>query len=188
MRMDPGAGESAAEWLASATRDDIAKVLKDYGEERYARRIAARIVARRQQTAIETTSELADIIRAAQPAKARHAAGAQDPATRSFQAIRIHINGELEQLRLGLQQALQVLKVGGRLAVISFHSLEDRLVKRFIRQYANPPRPSRHLPLPADLPEPRLQVRQRARRASAGECRRNPRARSAVLRSAVKRR
>ena len=186
MRMDPGAGESAADWLATATLGEIATVLKEYGEERYAKRIASRIVTARQQGAIETTTQLADIIVAAMPAKARYAAGGQHPATRSFQAIRIQVNAELEQLRLGLEQALRVLKVGGRLAVISFHSLEDRLVKRFIRQYANPPNPSRHLPLPSDLPAPRLLVKHRARRASAGECQRNPRARSAVLRCAVK--
>ena len=186
MRMDPGAGESAADWLARATREEITKVLKEYGEERYAKRIATRIVNHRQQTSIETTTQLAEIIVAALPAKARYASGAQHPATRSFQAIRIHVNGELEQLRLGLEQALEVLKVGGRLAVISFHSLEDRLVKRFIRGYANPPRPSRHLPLPTDLPAPRLSVAYPVQRPSSEECQRNPRARSAVLRSAVK--
>jgi 16S rRNA (cytosine1402-N4)-methyltransferase len=185
MRMDPSTGISAADWLASATRDEISKVLKEFGEERYARRIASRIISQRQVTAIETTTQLADIIVAAMPAKARYASGVH-PATRSFQAIRIQINSELEQLRLGLEQALKVLKVGGRLAVISFHSLEDRLVKRFIREYANPPKPSRHLPLPTDLPEPQLTVEHQAQRASEQECKRNPRARSAVLRSAVK--
>ncbi len=185
MRMDPSTGVSAAEWLASATRDEIAKVLKEFGEERYARRIASRIISQREQGPIETTTQLADIIVAALPSKARYASGIH-PATRSFQAIRIQINSELEQLRLGLEQALKVLKVGGRLAVISFHSLEDRLVKRFIREYANPPKPSRHLPLPTDLPEPRLTVKHQAQRASEQECKSNPRARSAVLRSAVK--
>ncbi len=186
MRMDPCAGESAADWLARASAGEIARVLKDYGEERYSRRIAARIVAVRQHTPVETTTELADIIVGAMPARARHAGGGQHPATRSFQAIRIQVNAELEQLRQGLEQALQVLKVGGRLAVISFHSLEDRLVKRFIRQYANPPNPSRHMPLPIEPQEPRLTVRHKAMRAGVDECRRNPRARSAVLRSAVK--
>jgi len=186
MRMDPTHGQSASQWLACATHGEIARVLREYGEERFANRIASRIVRCREQKAITTTTELVDIILAAVPAKVRNASKGLHPATRSFQAIRIQVNGELEQLRLGLEQALDVLKIGGRLAVISFHSLEDRLVKNFIRQHSNPPNPSRHLPLPVDAPMPRLMLRAPVYHASDLECQHNPRARSAVLRSAVK--
>jgi len=186
MRMDPGSGLSAADWLASAAQEEIATVLHTLGEERHARRIAAALVRARDEARIDTTARLAALVAAAMPARSRRSDPGQHPATRSFQAIRIHVNRELEELDRGLAQALECLAPGGRLVVISFHSLEDRRVKRFMRDLSCPPRPSRHLPLPDDLPPPRLRLCARAVRAGADEVARNPRARSAVLRAAEK--
>ena len=133
MRMDPTSGMSAAEWINRAEEKEIARVLFEYGEERHARRIAAKIVGTREKAPITTTSQLAGIIASAIPGRERD----KHPATRSFQGIRIFINNELEELRVGLEAAMKVLRVGGRLVVISFHSLEDRIVKRFMRDLAN---------------------------------------------------
>ena len=186
MRMDPQHGVSAADWLASARADEIAMVLHDFGEERYARRIATYLVEARAVTPIRTTLQLAELVFQAMPGRARHAEPGQHPATRTFQAIRIHINRELHELDAGLGQALESLKSGGRLAVISFHSLEDRRVKRFMRDLANPPMPSRHMPVAAEQPPPRLRLLGKPVRASREELHNNPRSRSAVLRAAVK--
>ena len=186
MRMDPQHGESAADWLADARADEIALVLREFGEERYARRIAAYLVEARAVTPIRRTLQLAELVFQAMPGRARHAEPGQNPATRTFQAIRIHINRELHELDAGLEQALESLKTGGRLAVISFHSLEDRRVKRFMRDLAKPPLPSRHLPVPAEQAPPRLRLLGKPVRASREELQINPRSRSAVLRAAVK--
>jgi len=180
MRMNPGAGESAAEWLARASEREIADVLWRYGEERFSRRIARAIVNSRDETPIQTTLQLAELIASAAPSRERH----KHPATRSFQAIRIFINRELEDLEEVLPQAVEVLAPGGRLAVISFHSLEDRIVKRFIRDQHRGPQ------LPPDLPvipegyAPTLKPVGKQIRAGAAEVEANPRARSAVLRVA----
>jgi 16S rRNA (cytosine1402-N4)-methyltransferase len=180
MRMDPDSGESVADWLAHAEEDDIARVLFEYGEERHARRIARAIVRRREaEGPVRTTSELAELIAKASPSHERH----KDPATRSFQALRIFINRELEDLDAFLPQTLAMLAPHGRLAVISFHSLEDRRVKRFIRGEERGPELPRHLPvMPAH--QPRLRSVGKAIRAGEAELRANPRARSAVLRVA----
>jgi 16S rRNA (cytosine1402-N4)-methyltransferase len=180
MRMDPQAGESAAAWLARAEEQQIGGVIRDYGEERFAKQIAAAIVAARRREPILRTRQLADLV-----AKAvRTREPGQDPATRTFQALRIHVNRELEEVSLMLPQAVRHLAPGGRLAVISFHSLEDRIVKRFIRAAARPEVP-RGLPLTEDeMPRPALRIVGRARRPSEPETRRNPRARSAILRVA----
>jgi 16S rRNA (cytosine1402-N4)-methyltransferase len=184
MRMDPAVGESAAEWLARASADDIARVLRDFGEERHAKRIARAIVTQRENRPIETTRQLAEIVAATE----RRAAGSRrHPATRTFQAIRIHINGELEALDSALQQVPDILAPGGRLAVVSFHSLEDRRVKRFMRAHSRPPSVPKGMPVIPEGPPPPLRVVGRALRASAEEVRANPRARSAVLRVAERR-
>ena len=184
MRMDPDAGPSAADWLAVAGEDEIARVLRDYADERFARRIAAALVRARAQAPITHTAQLAAIVAGAIPSRARRADPGQHPATRTFQAIRIHLNSELAELDAGLEQALECLRPGGRLAVVSFHSLEDRRVKRFMRALGRPPMPSRHEPVPLDVPAARLRLRGKAVRASRAELARNPRARSAVLRVA----
>ena len=186
MRMDPDAGESAAEWLARAPEAEIADVLYTYGEERQSRRIARAIVARRAQRPITRTAELAELIASVMP----RGAGASDkgrihPATRSFQAIRIHVNRELADLEAGLDAALGALAPAGRLAVISFHSLEDRIVKRFIARHARAPAASRRLP-EARAFVPVLVEVGGARKADTAEVDANPRARSAVLRVAEK--
>ena len=180
MRMDPGAGPTAAEWLANAEEQQLREVIRDYGEERFAKQIAASIVAARSREPIVRTRQLADLV-----AKAvRTREPGQDPATRTFQALRIHLNRELEEVSLMLPQATAHLAAGGRLAVISFHSLEDRIVKRFMQSLARPELP-RRLPLRAsEMPEPALKLLGRAVRASAEETTRNPRARSATLRVA----
>jgi 16S rRNA (cytosine1402-N4)-methyltransferase len=183
MRMDPGVGESAAEWLARAGADDIARVLRELGEERHAKRIARAIVARRAERPIETTRQLADIVAAVQP----RAGGRRHPATRTFQAIRIHVNGELDALDAALEQVPGILAAGGRLAVISFHSLEDRRVKRFMRARSRGPSAPRGMPVVPQGKPPELRTVGRAIRASADEVRANPRARSAVLRIAARR-
>ena len=180
MRMDPQAGEPAAAWLARAEERQIREVIRDYGEERFAKQIAAAIVAARRREPILRTRQLADLV-----AKAvRTREPGQDPATRTFQALRIHVNRELEEVSLMLPQAVDHLEQGGRLAVISFHSLEDRIVKRFMQRAARPLVP-RGLPLrEAEMPQPMLRLVGRAVRASEQQTRRNPRARSAILRVA----
>ena len=180
MRMDPQSGESAAQWLARAQEKQIGEVIREYGEERFAKQIAAAIVAARSREPVVRTAQLADLV-----AKAvRTREPGQDPATRTFQALRIHVNRELEEVSLMLPQALAALGEGGRLVVISFHSLEDRIVKRFLQSLSRPDVPAR-LPLrAAEMPQPALRIVGRAVRASEQETRRNPRARSAILRVA----
>ncbi len=180
MRMNPHSGISASDWLASASDRDIADVLWKYGEERHSRRIARSIVNRREENPIATTSQLAGLIAAAVPGRnhKRH------PATKSFQAIRIFINRELDDLEAVLPQAVEVLAPGGRLAVISFHSLEDRIVKRFIRDQHRGPQLPPDLPVMPDRYRPRLQPVGKQIRADETEIQANPRARSAVLRVA----
>jgi len=180
MRMDPGTGSPAAEWIAGASTEEIARVLFTYGEERDARRIARAIVAARAEQPIETTRRLADVVSAAR----RRSGGRIHPATRTFQAIRIHINAELDALDAALEQVPGVLGAGGRLAVISFHSLEDRRVKRFMRARSRGPSAPKGMPVVPDAPAPELRTIGRAVRAGAEEVRANPRARSAVLRIA----
>jgi 16S rRNA (cytosine1402-N4)-methyltransferase len=181
MRMDPGSGLSAADWMATAAEGEISEVIRSYGEERFAKSIARAIVAARQVEAIRTTGQLARLIAATIK---WHEPG-QHPATRSFQAIRIYINRELEELSAVLPQCVEALLPGGRLAVISFHSLEDRIVKRFMRDEALGEQAPRRLPIPAAMLKPgRLKLVGRAQHAGAAECAANPRARSAVLRVA----
>lgn len=184
MRMDPDSGESAAEWLARAPAEEIADVLWTYGEERMSRRIARAIVERRAQVPLARTAELAALVASVMP---RPKAGRHEihPATRSFQAIRIHVNRELADLEDGLAAAHAALRPGGRLAVISFHSLEDRITKRFIAERAKPPAGNRRLPEAAPF-VPSLRAIGGAIRAEADEVAANPRARSAVLRVAEK--
>ena len=182
MRMDTTRGVSAAEWLASETQDNLEKVIRDYGEERFAFQIAKAIVARRAVGPITGTRELAALV--ADAVKTREQG--KDPATRTFQAIRIFINQELEELEAGLMQAYGRLAPYGRLVVISFHSLEDRIVKRFLAGKANVPQPDRRLPIRAvDLPQPEMKLLSRIK-PSPQEIAANPRARSAVMRSALR--
>lgn len=180
MRMDQTQGLSAADWLAVATEDEITRVLKELGEEKFSRRIARRIVERRDEAPIESTLQLAELVSECVP-KGKEK---KHPATRTFQAIRIFVNAELEQLQQGLKAAVKVLAPGGRLAVICFHSLEDRLVKRFMRDLSAEPKGPRGLPPPPDAPAPVLRLVGKAVRAGKEELERNPRARSAVLRVA----
>jgi 16S rRNA (cytosine1402-N4)-methyltransferase len=181
MRMDPGSGLSAADWLATAAEGEISEVIRSYGEERFAKSIARALVAARQVEAIRTTGQLARLIAATIK---WHEPG-QHPATRSFQAIRIYLNRELEELSAVLPQCVDALLPGGRLAVISFHSLEDRIVKRFMRDEALGEQAPRRLPIPAAMLKPgRLKLVGRAQHASDAEIAANPRARSAVLRVA----
>lgn len=184
MRMDPTRGESAAEWLARATVQELTEVIRDYGEERFAFQIAKALVARRAESErlgpLVSTSELAKIV--GHVVKTREKG--KDPATRTFQAIRIHINQELAELQVVLEAALALLEQGGRLVVISFHSLEDRIVKRFMQAHASTPAIDRRLPIRAvDLPSPPLRIVGRVF-ASDAEVAANPRARSAVMRIA----
>lgn len=182
MRMDQSRGQTAAEFLALASEQQLKGVIKDYGEERFAKQIARAIVAQRADgQPIATTGQLAKIVAGAVP----KIEPGQDPATRTFQALRIFLNQELEELSLVLPQCLALLAPGGRLAVISFHSLEDRIVKRFIRSEQDRDDLPANFPVRAsDLPQPRLVAVGRAIRPSAAEVARNPRARSAVLRIA----
>ena len=182
MRMDSTQGESAAQWLSHVEEGELVKVLRVYGEEKFARKIAAEIVLQRKETAIETTAQLAALI--ANVVKRREPG--KHPATRSFQAIRIKINKELDDLEQALASSLSMLKQGGRLAVISFHSLEDRIVKRFIREQSRGEIVPRHLPMPLDAKKPVLKVVGKAIKASANEVAGNVRSRSAVLRIAEK--
>lgn len=180
MRMDTSQGQTAAQWLASASLDEVREVIRDYGEERFALQIAKAIVARRTGRPIERTLDLADIVASAVRTREK----GQHPATRTFQAIRIYINRELEELDLALEAALELLVAGGRLAVISFHSLEDRRVKQFMQAAARLPAELARLPLREDqLPKPLLANLRRIR-PSVAEVAGNPRARSAVLRVA----
>ena len=181
MRMDPTRGMSAAEWIATASEQDLHEVIKNYGEERFSRQIARAIVAQREEGPIDTTRKLAQLV--AQNVRTRERG--QDPATRTFQAVRIFINRELEEVEAVLPQVMGRLKQGGRLAVIAFHSLEDRIVKQFVKKY------SQHPPLPrwaavkeADLPLPPLKAVGKAIKPGVEETASNPRARSAVLRVA----
>ncbi len=184
MRMNPAQGISVAQWLADVPEDELARVFRTYGEERFARRMARAVVGRRAVRPFVRTADLAQVLGAANPAweKGRH------PATRAFQGLRIHINNELADLELGLEAAMAVLRPGGRLVVISFHSLEDRIVKQFMRRQVRGEADD----LPRDLPvrttafEPRLRLPGKPVYASAGELARNPRARSAVMRVAEK--
>ncbi len=183
MRMDPTRGESAADWLARAGEADIARVFKVYGEERFARRLARAVVSRRAERPFTRTADLAEVLKAAHPAweKGKH------PATRAFQALRIHINGELDQLDAALEAALEALAPGGHLVVISFHSLEDRRVKRFIREHVRGDIDvPKGVPLRDDQLARRLEALGKAQRPSAEEVAGNPRARSAVMRAARK--
>jgi len=181
MRMNPQAGPSAAHWLAQAAEEDIAQVLWRYGEERASRRIARAIVKCRAAKPLTTTVELAELIASVLPRGSRKT----HPATRSFQAIRIHINNELAELEAALAAATQRLKPGGRLVVISFHSLEDRIVKQFMRSQAHAPANNRRLPSMQTF-TPVLEILGKAIKPSLEECAANPRARSAVLRVARK--
>ena len=181
MRMDTTRGQTAAQWLAEAGEDEIREVIRDYGEERFNSQIARAIVQQRQERPILTTGQLAQL--AAQAVRTRERG--QDPATRTFQAIRIFINRELEEISAVLPQAAGYLKTGGRLAVIAFHSLEDRIVKQFIRRHSRPaPLPKWVMVRESERPEPPLREIGKAQRASAAETAANPRARSAVLRVA----
>ena len=180
MRMDPESGESAAEWIARADEREIADVLWTYGEEKQSRRIARAIVARRATQPFARTADLASVIASVMPRGDKI-----HPATRSFQAIRIHINRELADLELGLDAALACLKPGGRLAVISFHSLEDRIVKQFINKHAKAPPANRRLPV-AETFVPTLHAIGGGQKGEPDEVATNPRARSAVLRVAEK--
>lgn len=182
MRMNPAYGKDAASWLAQAREQDIAEVLREYGEERYARRIAKAIVKARTQAPITRTRQLAEIVAVAHPRWEPF----KHPATRSFQAIRIFVNQELQVLESVLPQCLAVLKKGGRLAVISFHSLEDRIVKNFMRTAARGDDFPPELPVTADQLHPLLRIVGKAVRAGEDELRYNPRARSAVMRVAEK--
>jgi 16S rRNA (cytosine1402-N4)-methyltransferase len=175
------AGFNAADFVNEAAEEAIADVLFRYAEERQSRRVARAIVAARPLT---TTGELANVVR---KALGHHPGMPKDPATRSFQAIRIHVNGELDELSTALVAAEKLLGEGGRLAVVSFHSLEDRIVKQFLREAAGAlPNTSRHLPQAADTPAPRFTLKGKAIRASDAEIARNPRARSATLRAAIR--
>ncbi|UVE18598.1 16S rRNA (cytosine(1402)-N(4))-methyltransferase RsmH [Pseudomonas sp. LS44] len=184
MRMDPSCGVSAAEWLASAAEDEIARVFKTYGEERFAKRMARAVVQRRVEQPFERTTDLAEVLKEANPAWEKN----KHPATRAFQGLRIYINNELGDLENGLDAALEALDVGGRLVVISFHSLEDRIVKLFMRKHAKGEADNlpRNLPVRAQTFEPRLQVLGKPQYASDVEIKANPRSRSAVMRVAEK--
>lgn len=183
MRMDTTQGETAADFLARAEQHQLEEVIREYGEERFAHAVAKTLVAARSGQRISSTGQLAalvaTVVRTREPG--------QHPATRTFQALRIFVNRELEELSLTLPQALGRLRPGGRLAVISFHSLEDRIVKNFMRDAAHPPQPPKGVPVrAADLPAPLVRLIGKAIRASETEVAANPRARSAVLRVAEK--
>lgn len=183
MRMDQSRGQSAAEWVNTASEEDIAWVLKEYGEERFAKRMARAIVAERQRRPFTRTKHLAEVIKEANPAweKGKH------PATRAFQAIRIQVNNELGDLEAVLEQALDVLKPGGRLVVISFHSLEDRVVKRFIRRQEQGDPVPKGLPIRDEQLNKRMRSCGKAIKASDSEVDTNVRSRSAIMRVAEKR-
>jgi 16S rRNA (cytosine1402-N4)-methyltransferase len=184
MRMDPTRGISAADWLATATEQEIREAIGDYGEERFAKQVAKAIVAARAREPLRRTEQLASVVAAAVRSRETRREAGQNPATRTFQALRILVNRELEEVALMLPQALARLDTGGRLALISFHSLEDRLVKRFLKACSADVLP-RDLPIRArDLPEAPLRIIGKAQRASDAETAANPRSRSATLRVA----
>ncbi len=181
MRMDTSRGLTAAQWLEQASEREIGEVIRRYGEERFAKQIARAIVAARSGGPVDRTRQLAQIVAKAVPSREPH----QDPATRTFQALRIYVNKELEELEVALPQCVEILDDGGRLVVISFHSLEDRIVKRFMRGEAQPGNLPARLPLRADqLPKPRLRLVGKPVFPSEAEIASNPRARSAVMRVA----
>lgn len=180
MRMDTSQGESASQWLARVDEAELIKVLFEFGEERFARRIARAIVLERESVEISSTLQLAGLIEQAIPKKDKH----KHPATRTFQAIRLQVNQELHQISAVLPQVVELLNEGGRLAVISFHSLEDRIVKRFIRDLSTPNLPPRNIPVTEDAYLTPLTAIGRAIKPQADEVKSNPRARSSVLRVA----
>ncbi|WP_394193807.1 16S rRNA (cytosine(1402)-N(4))-methyltransferase RsmH [Pseudoalteromonas atlantica] len=182
MRMDPTSGRSAAQWLAEAELEDITHVIKTYGEEKFGRRIAHKVLEVREHTPITTTKQLADLVDEAVPVKDKF----KHPATRTFQAIRIYINSELEEIQTALQASIDVLKPGGRLVVISFHSLEDRIVKQFIKKQSKGAALPRGLPLTDAQINKNLTLKAvgKAIKPSKDEIERNPRSRSSVLRVA----
>ena len=182
--MDPSRGVSAAEWIASASEEDIARAFKEYGEERFAKRMARAVVLRRAEQPFTRTADLAQVLTVANPAWEK----GKNPATRAFQGLRIQINNELGDLERGLEAAMDALEIGGRLSVISFHSLEDRIVKQFMRRHVKGEADN----LPRDLPVrlapfvPRLKLIGKPQYAGDAELKANPRSRSAVLRVAEK--
>ena len=180
MRMDTSQGESAAQWLARVKESELVNVLFEFGEERFARRIARAIIVERETVEINSTLQLAGLIEQAIPKKDKH----KHPATRTFQAIRLQVNQELEQISCVLPQVVELLNEGGRLAVISFHSLEDRIVKRFIRDLSTPNLPPRNIPVSEEAYLTPLKAVGRAIKPQADEINLNPRARSSVLRVA----
>jgi len=180
MRMDQCKGETAAQWLARVDERDLMMVLFELGEEKFARRIARAIVLEREEVTIESTLQLATIIEASIPKKDKH----KHPATRTFQAIRLHVNQELFQVSDALPQAVQLLNEGGRLAVISFHSLEDRIVKRFMRELSTPNLPPKNIPVTEEAYLTPLKTIGKAIKPSRREVSENPRSRSSVLRIA----
>lgn len=183
MRMDGSTGVSAQQWLASADEQVLVKVLFDYGEERFARRIARAVIDNRAKAPISTTRQLAELVADAVPVREKH----KHPATRTFQAIRIEINSELDELKAALQQSAQILKPKGRLVVISFHSLEDRIVKRFIRDESGAKYNPGKLPIKeADIAKGLLKKVGKSLKAGQQEVSQNPRARSAIMRVAEK--
>lgn len=182
MRMNPEVGQSAAEWLADASENEITRVLKDYGEERFARRMARAVIAERERKPITTTLHFAKVITEANPAWER----GKNPATRAFQGVRIFINNELGDLEVFLEQLLDSLVVGGRLVVISFHSLEDRIVKRFIRKHVRGDQLPASVPVMESQLNKRLKMIGKAVRASKNEVENNVRSRSAIMRIAEK--
>ena len=184
MRMDPSRGVSAAEFVNTAPAEEIARVFKEYGEERFSRRMAGAVVARRETQPFERTGDLAEVLKVANPAWEK----GKNPATRAFQGLRIHVNNELGDLEAGLDAALEALEVGGRLVVISFHSLEDRIVKLFMRKLVKGEADNlpRNLPIRHQAFEPRIKLIGKAQFASDDETRANPRSRSAVMRVAEK--
>ena len=182
MRMNHHQGPTAAEWLSGVAEDELVRVLKTYGEERFAKRIANSIVTVRAEQPISTTKQLADIVSRAIPRHEKH----KHPATRTFQAIRIALNGELDALDSALNDALELLGVGGHLVVISFHSLEDRMVKRFMQRAQRGDDHPRDMPIMAHQIHRRLQIMGKAIKPSEAEVAQNPRARSAMLRVAKK--
>ena len=184
MRMDPTRGVSAAEFIAQAPEEEIARVFKEYGEERFARRMARAVVLRRETEPFLRTGDLAEVLKVANPAWEK----GKNPATRAFQGLRIHVNNELGDLEAGLEAALDALEIGGRLVVISFHSLEDRIVKLFMRRLAKGEADNlpRNLPVRFEAFVPKIKVHGKAQFASEAELKANPRSRSAVMRVAEK--
>ena len=181
MRMDKSSGISAAEWLAKVDEQALVSVLFEYGEERFSRRIAKAVIENRQESPIQTTLELAQLIEKVVPKRERN----KHPATRSFQAIRIEINNELGEIKTSLQQAVNVLEPGGRLVVISFHSLEDRIVKRFFKNESGRKNNPRKLPIKeVDIEQGLLKRVGKVIKAGSKEIQENPRARSAIMRIA----